>query len=238
LPDAARARTVRLALNLAVDKEAIIQQILGGLGTPGGTVNFYPADPWTTDTLAQPYGYDPDRAKALLAEAGYPQGFAVTMNLVAWPGRSYLPDVGEAVATYWERIGLKVTRRPVDRAVFAQDFRTRSYAGVALAYAGPVLAPEPWELFARFAHSKAGVQLLVEHPTLDGYVDRLGTEPDAAERARMLREELGPWLQTAVPAVSIGPTHAVAGVGPRVGAWPLIPGHTGLHNWEYVTPRR
>jgi hypothetical protein len=44
------------------------------------------------------------RAKAVLAEAGYPQGFEVTMNLTAWPGRGLLPDVGEAVATYWEYV--------------------------------------------------------------------------------------------------------------------------------------
>ena len=119
LPDAERARKVRLALNLAVDKQAIIQQVLGGLGTAAGTVNFYPTDPWTTEALRQPYPYDPAKAKALLAEAGYPQGFAVTMNLTAWPGRGYLPDVGEAVATYWEKLGLTVKRRPVDRAVFA-----------------------------------------------------------------------------------------------------------------------
>jgi len=59
LPDAERARKVRLALNLAVDKQAIIQQMLGGLGTPAGTVNFYPTDPWATEALAKPYPYDP-----------------------------------------------------------------------------------------------------------------------------------------------------------------------------------
>jgi hypothetical protein len=90
----------------------------------------------------------------------------------------------------------------------------------------------------RFTHSKAAVQLLVEHPTLDALIERLGTEPKAAERERIMREELGPWLSAYMPAVSIGPTHAIAGVGPRVGAWPLIPGHMGLHNWEYVTQSR
>ena len=238
LPDTERARKVRLALNLAVDKQAIIEKIFGGLGTPAGAVNFYPTDPWTTEALRQPYPYDPDRAKALLAEAGYPQGFEVTMNLTSWPGRGYLPDVGEAVATYWQKIGLKVTRRPVDRAVFAADFRARSYAGVTLAYAGPVLAPEPWELFMRFTHSKAAVQLLVEHPTLDALVERLASEPNIGERERIMREELGPWLYEYMPAVSIGATHAVAGIGPRIGEWPLIPGHMGLHNWEYVTHSR
>ncbi len=178
LPDAERARKVRLALNLAVDKQAIIRQVLGGLGTPGGAVNFYPTDPWATEGLVQPYPYDPAKAKALLAEAGYPHGFEVTMNLTAWPGRGFLPGVGEAVATYWEKVGLKVKRRPVDRAVFSADFRKRSYPGVALAYAGPIIAPEPWELFVRLAYTKAAAHLLLEHPTLDGFIEDRRLAPD------------------------------------------------------------
>jgi peptide/nickel transport system substrate-binding protein len=237
-PDAERARKVRLALNLAVDKKAIVQQVLGGLGAPVGTVNYYPTDPWATEALLKPHPYDPARAKALLTEAGYPNGFEITMNLTAWPGRGYLPDVGEAVATYWEKVGLKVKRRPVDRAVFAADFRKRSYAGVALAYAGPIIAPEPWELFARISQTKSAVHLLVEHPKLDGLIDRLVAEPSAAERARIMREEMGPWLYEYLPAVSIAATHSIAGVGPKVGEWPLIPGHMGIHNWEYVTRAR
>ncbi|HEX9547411.1 MAG TPA: ABC transporter substrate-binding protein, partial [Acidimicrobiales bacterium] len=98
LPDAERARKVRLALNLAVDKQAIMQRLLGGLGTVVGSWHTYPNDPWTTEALKRPFPYDPVKAKALLAEAGYPNGFEVTMNLTAWPGRGYLPDVGEAVA--------------------------------------------------------------------------------------------------------------------------------------------
>jgi len=38
-----------------------------------------------------------------------------------------------------------------------------------------------------------------------------------------------------IPGVAIGAAHAIAGVGPKVGEWPLIPGHMGFHNWEYVT---
>jgi peptide/nickel transport system substrate-binding protein len=238
LPDAERARKVRQALNLAVDKQAILRQVLGGLGTAAGAVNYYPTDRWATEALLKPYPYDPAKAKALLAEAGYPKGFEVTMNLTAWPGRGFLPDVGEAVATYWEKVGLKVKRRPVDRAVFQADFRARAYAGVALAYAGPVVAPEPWELFVRIGYSKASGHLLVEHPTLDAFIERLAAEASAEERVRIMREEMGPWLYEYMPAVSIGATHSIAGVGPRVGDWPLIPGHMGLHNWEYVTRAR
>ena len=58
------------------------------------------------------------------------------------------------------------------------------------------------------------------------------------ERARIMREEMGPWLYEHMPAVSIGATQSIAGIGPKVGEWPLIPGHMGLHNWEYVTHSR
>ena len=237
-PDAERARKVRLALNLAVDKQAIMQQVLGGLGTVGGAAHFFPTEPWTTEALAKPYAYDPAKAKALLAEAGYPKGFEVTMNLIPWPGRTFLPDVGEAVATYWEKVGIKVKRRPVDRAVFQADFRARAYAGVTLAFAAGFIAPEPWERLIRIAHSKAAGTLLMEHPALDALLDRLAAEPNPETRAQLMRDELGPWLYEYVPAVSIGATHSIVGVGPRLGEWPLIPGHLGLHNWEYVTHGR
>src|SRR5215510_12810544 len=236
--DAERARKVRLAMNLAVDKNAIMQRVLGGLGTVMGSWLSYPSDPWASDALKRPYPYDPAKAKALLAEAGYPNGFEVTMNLTAWPGRGFLPDVGEAVATYWEKVGLKVKRRPVDRAIFSADFRKRSYAGVALAYTGPIIAPGPWELVVRIAYSKAAADLLCEHPQLDAFIERLGAEPRYEERVRIMREELGPWLSAYAPAVSIGATHSIVGVGPKVGDWPLIPGHMGLHNWEAVTHAR
>ena len=235
LPDAERARKVRLALNLAVDKQAIMQQVLGGLGSVVGSWLTYPNDPWATETLMQPYPYDPAKAKALLAEAGYPKGFEVTMNLTAWPGRGYLPDVGEAVATYWEKVGLKVKRRPVDRAVFSADFRARTYAGVTLGYALPVVGSEPWEGLIRGGHTKAAVHLFMEHARLDAFIDRLAVEPELAERVRIMRDEMGPWLYDYIPGVAIGAAHAIIGVGPRVGEWPLIPGHMGFHNWEYVT---
>ena len=234
-PDGERARKVRLALNLAVDKQAIMQRILGGLGSAVGSWLSYPSDPWTTDALKKPYPYDPARAKQMLAEAGYPGGFDVTMNLTAWPGRGYLPDVGEAVATYWEKIGVRVKRRPVDRAIFAADFRARAYSGVTLAYAAPLVAPEPWEVLFRAGYTKAALNLFVEHPKLDEFIDRLAVQPSLPERTRIMREELGPWLQEYVPGVAIGAAHAIAGLGPRVGDWPLIPGHMGFHNWEYVT---
>src|SRR5207247_309927 len=58
-PDAERARKVRMALNFAVDKKAIFDRVLGGVGSPVGTVNYYPTDPWISDALLKPIPYDP-----------------------------------------------------------------------------------------------------------------------------------------------------------------------------------
>ena len=158
------------------------------------------------------------------------------MNLTAWPGRGFLPDVGEAVATYWEKVGIKVKRRPVDRAVFAADFRARAYPGVALAYAAPLVAPEPWEVMIRARlHEGRARTCSSSIPKLDEFIDRLAVQPNYTERVRIMRDEMGPWLQEYVPGVAIGAAHAIAGVGPKVGDWPMIPGHMGFHNWEYVS---
>jgi peptide/nickel transport system substrate-binding protein len=238
LPDAERARKVRLALNLAVDKNAVMQRVMGGLGSVVGSWLAFPNDPWNTEALKKPYPYDPVKAKQLLIEAGYPKGFEVTMNLTAWPGRGYLPDVGEAVATYWEKVGIKVKRRPVDRAVFAADFRARAYPGVTVAYASPVVGPEMWDNLIRISHTRGAVHLFMEHPKLDEFLERLATEPSYQERVRIMRDEMGPWLREYIPAVAIGAAHNIAAVGRRIGEWPLIPGHMGFHNWEYVTQGR
>ena len=158
------------------------------------------------------------------------------MNLTAWPGRGYLPDVGEAVATYWEKVGIKVKRRPVDRAVFSADFRARSYAGVTLAYAAPLVGPNPGKRSSGLAIPRRRCTCSSSIRSWMSSSTASSTEPDQAERVRIMRDEMGPWLHEYVPGVAIGAAHAIMGVGPRVGEWPLIPGHMGFHNWEYVAP--
>jgi hypothetical protein len=109
---------------------------------------------------------------------------------------------------------------------------------VTVAYASPLVAPEPWEVLFRGGYTKAALNLFVEHPKLDEYIDRLAVQPSHGERVRILRDEMLPWLGDYVPGVAIGAVHAIAGVGPKVGDWPLIPGHMGFHNWEYVAHGR
>jgi peptide/nickel transport system substrate-binding protein len=72
-------KLVRQAITHAIDKEALVSGAFFGLGTPIGS-HMSPAEPYYID-LTDTYPYDPERARELLAEAGYPDGFTVSLEL-------------------------------------------------------------------------------------------------------------------------------------------------------------
>jgi peptide/nickel transport system substrate-binding protein len=232
--DDERARKVRLAFNLAVDAQAIRDEVFGGFLDLTAATMFFPGKPWTP--AAKPYGYDPARARELMKEAGHPNCFEFTMLLVAWPGRGYLPRVGEATASMLEKnLGCKITREPMDRAIFSRHFGARTYPGKALAYAFPQTGTEPWEIWTRVGHSKAAAQISgFEHPVMDEFLDRISKEPDAGARAK-LQKEMAEWMYKHVPRIELGGTAALYGVSKRVGKWPLVPGQGVPHYTEYIT---
>ena len=205
-----KARKVRLAFNLAVDAQAIKDEIFGGFLDLTAATMFFPGKPWTPDL--KPYGYDPARARELMKEAGYPNCFPFTMLLVAWPGRGYLPRVGEATASMLEKnLGCKITREPMDRAIFSRHFGARTYPGKALAYAFPQTGTEPWEIWTRVGHSKAAAQISgFEHGVMDEFLDRISREPDGSARAKLQRE-MAEWLYKQVPRIELMPNGDTAG---------------------------
>jgi peptide/nickel transport system substrate-binding protein len=94
---------VRQALNYAVDRQAIIDSILDGAAVLA--TGLISSSSVGQDPSIEPYPYDPDRARELLAEAGYPQGFEIGM---ACPTGAYtnFEEVCQAVAGYLEDVGV------------------------------------------------------------------------------------------------------------------------------------
>lgn len=229
-----RARKVRLAFNLAVDAKAIRDEVFGGFLDLTAVTMFWPGKPWTP--ALDPYGFNPARARELMKEAGYPNCFEFNMLLVAWPGRGYLPRVGEATASMLEKnLGCRITREPMDRAIFSRHFGARTYPGKALGYAFPQTGTEPWEIWTRVGHSKAAAQISgFEHPVMDDFLDRISREPDSKARAK-LQKEMAEWMYKHVPRIELGGTAALYGVSRRVGKWPLVPGQGIPHYTEYIT---
>lgn len=110
-------KRVRQALNYAVDKDAIKENIFLG----EALVSTAPYTPLAFGYSRQePYEYNPAKAKQLLAEAGYPDGFEVTLTY--GPGRfSMDTEVVEAVASYLQDIGLKVKIEPLEWAAYGKE---------------------------------------------------------------------------------------------------------------------
>ena len=105
-------RRVRLALNLAIDMPTLVDRVYRGNGIVAR--NPLPPGQWGHHDAAEAYPYDPERARALLADAGAPN---LTMRLFALPvQRAYNPNgalVAALVQSYWEAIGVtaEIVRR-------------------------------------------------------------------------------------------------------------------------------
>lgn len=125
-------RRVRRALSMAINREAIASRIMEGLGKPVG--DFLPYPMFGTRKDARPDAYDPDQAKKLLAEAGYPNGFTITLGA---PNNRYINDaeVAQAVASQWTRIGVKTKVDAVNATVFFKNRDAFAYSASLVGWA-------------------------------------------------------------------------------------------------------
>ena len=114
-------KRVRQALSMAIDREAIKRNIMRGLSIPAGMM-VAPGVNGNTPDLDVPAKVDPEGAKKLLAEAGYPDGFEVRMNC---PNNRYVNDeeICQAVVAMWARIGVKASLVAENMATFSQKFQ-------------------------------------------------------------------------------------------------------------------
>ncbi|MHB0882118.1 ABC transporter substrate-binding protein [Paenibacillus sp. SEL1] len=116
---------VRQALNHAVNKQAIIDALFAGQAKPA--VNPMPPTLWGYNDSIQDYAYDLDKAKSLLAEAGFPNGLPEPLTFYAMPvSRPYMPDgkkVAEAIQADFEKIGVKVNIQSPEWATYLDDVK-------------------------------------------------------------------------------------------------------------------
>jgi len=129
---------VRQALNFAVHRNQISKAVFGALGafddepTTPGHIGYDPA-------YANYYSYNPTKAKSLLAQAGYPNGFS--MNLIYITTQAPMAEAVQAVVQEWAQIGVKVTLVPESGfPSFSPAQATKQYATFSL---GPWGGPFP-----------------------------------------------------------------------------------------------
>jgi len=122
---------VREALNLAINRKAIVDRILQDAATEAN--QWMPKDTFGYNPEIKDIPYDAKKAKALLTEAGYPDGFNLTMHV---PNDRYPqgPETAQAVAQFWTRIGVKTKVEVMPWSVYSGRARKNEYAMSMLAW--------------------------------------------------------------------------------------------------------
>lgn len=116
-------KRVRQALNYATDKQALIQVLSYGFGTPQQT--FMPTSTPYALKNGEPYPYNPEKAKQLLAEAGYPKGFTVSCMALA----GNVDDVAQlsTLQQMWGDVGVTVKIEQLESATRLTRFKAGDY---------------------------------------------------------------------------------------------------------------
>jgi peptide/nickel transport system substrate-binding protein len=135
-------KRVREALSLAIDRKAIVARVMDGVGLPAANLLPYPAF-GTSEALSKAADADMEKAKTLMAEAGYKDGF--TLSLGSPDGR-YTNDkrIAQAVASMWARIGVKANVETMAPPVFFKQrnaFAFSTYLAGWSASSGEMLNP-------------------------------------------------------------------------------------------------
>ncbi|MEO1136197.1 MAG: ABC transporter substrate-binding protein [Pseudomonadota bacterium] len=166
---------VRRALNHAIDKRAIIDAGLFGFGEPIGS-HFPPHHPSYLN-LADQYPYNPERARFLLAEAGYPRGFSVTLAL---PPPAYARRGGEVIAAQLEAVGIDVEIRNIEWAQWLdQVFANRNFELTVVSHTEPV----DIDIYARDEY-----YFQYTNDAFNDVIESLRREFDPTERDRLFRQ--------------------------------------------------
>lgn len=214
-PEFLKDKRVRQALNYAVDVDGIIESLLAGYGDRVATV--YRPDFIGYDPDLKPYAYDPEKAKALLAEAGYKEGditLKITASTEVTPKAA---EITEAIASMLQEVGINA-----EANIVAEQTSRDMYIGGQKAHKVDALwlwnwgsrEPDADSALSGFLYSK-GITSYVRDETLDKMIEEARSEMDMAAKAEK-NKAIQAYIYDQAPVIFLYVAYDLYGVNNRV----------------------
>ncbi|MGH2560579.1 MAG: ABC transporter substrate-binding protein [Thermomicrobiales bacterium] len=210
---------VRQALNYAVDVNAIVEALIGGNGKR--LANLFPESGLGYNPDLAPYAYDPDRAKALLAEAGLGEGFSTALEHTVGENQTIV----EAIAAQLGDVGIEVELQPRETAIFNETWADTAAAPLRYASWRPMF--DPYTLINLMV-SNQGFLSRYDSAAAQTLIDAGAVEANPATRAEIYRQ-LGQALHDEPAAIYLFSLTAFYGASAELPAWSPRPD-------DYVIP--
>jgi len=184
---------VRRAVNHAIDRQAIARTVMRGQARPTGLMIGPGIQGWTEAEDRIPE-FNPDLSRRLLAEAGYPAGFGVTLDC---PNDRYVNDeaICTAVVSMLARVGIRVTLAAQTRARFFQEILAPRYNTSFFLLGWTPTTYDAHNALFNLMGSRVGTRGVFNsggytNPRFDELVDRIAVEGDAGQRQAMINEAM------------------------------------------------
>ena len=184
---------VRQALYQAVDEESIKTKLMRGQASPTGAVMVSPMGVYNDASLEKRLPFDLDASKKLLAAAGYPDGFEVTLDC---PNDRYVNDeeICKTLASMWARLGVKIKLNTMPRSVYFSKLDKLDKLDTSmymLGWGGSVTDAETTLTPIYRTRAPGGIGDFnygqVNNPEMDALAAASSKEPDPKKREAMIK---------------------------------------------------
>ena len=234
-PEWERARKVRLALVTAIDRQGLVDTILSGYGHIKTSMRNYSGFEHYLD--GRDWEFSRERAIELLEEAGYPDGFSITLT-PSLRGAPAEVEGCEAIAQMWHDIGLDVDFQRVPYTTLRPQLVGRTYQG-ATCHAGTP-PPTPATGYGSYISANPFNRGLEHQWSEDKMLAaQAAVDPDEREA---LEREIGQWLfDHVLTDINYYTIDAIWPVGPRIEPWTEHVRTTDvrqINGYEYIRPRQ
>ena len=175
-------KRVRQAIALSIDYDGLIKALLRGYGSRAPSIiplGILGVDPSMTQ------GRDLAKAKALLKEAGYENGFTVDLSYGSNPTRE---TIAAKLKSDLAEVGITVNLKPMEQSVYLSEMRAQKLALCFGGWTPDYLDPTMWTDYFSYHDRGIATRMLYNNPEAEKYAKIIDTEFDTAKRAQAIKD--------------------------------------------------